>query len=88
MLTCSIHIVFDVIIEIYHAHELTDRVTKEWFLNIYFILDMATDKGKCLVWSFHGWFGIITLDCGLVSFAFGWRLTLAPKGSFQFLSML
>ena len=57
---------FDVIIEINHAHELTDHVTKEWFLNI---LNMATDKGKCLVWSFHGWFGIITLDCGLVSFS-------------------
>ena len=80
----------DVIIlmtEINRAH-LWIMLPKEWFLNIYFILDTVTDKGKCLVRSFHGWFGIISLDCGLVSFAFGWRWTLAPKGLFQFLSML
>ena len=83
----------DVIIlmtEINHAH-LRIMLPKEWFLNIYFILDTVTDKGKCLVWSFHGGFGIhvIALECGLVSSAFGWRRwTLAPKGLFQFLSML
>ena len=76
----------DVIIlmtEINHAY-LRIMLPKEWFLNIYFILDMVTDKGKCLVWSLHGWFGIIVLKCGLISSAFGLRRwTLAPKGFFN-----
>ena len=76
----------DVIIlmtEINHAYLLI-MLLKEWFLNIYFILDMVTDKGKCLVWSLHGWFGIIVLKCGLISSAFGLRRwTLSPKGLFN-----
>ena len=76
----------DVIIlmtEINHAY-LRIMLPKEWFLNIYFILDMVTDKGKCLVWSLHGWFGIIVLKCSLISSAFGLRRwTLAPKGFFN-----
>ena len=68
------------IIEINYAHELTDHVIKEWFLNIYFILDMATDKGKCLVWSFHGGFGIITLDCMWLSIFWLWlEIDPGPK---------
>ena len=32
---------------------------KEWFLSVHFILDVAASKEL-------GWFGIITLDCGLL----------------------